>query len=54
MLPNTVARRLEELGYQFEPDHVIDQDHTCVRFVTSWATPPAAVDQFLQDLKNCG
>lgn len=53
VLPNTVAQRLEEMGYQFEPDHVIDADHTCVRFVTSWATPQSAVDEFLRDLKKC-
>lgn len=53
VLPNTVAQRLEEMGYQFEPDHVIDADHTCVRFVTSWATPQSAVDEFLRDLEKC-
>ena len=53
VLPNTVARRLEEMGYQFEPERVIDADHTCVRFVTSWATPQSAVDEFLRDLAEC-
>ena len=53
VLPNTVARRLEEMGYQFEAERVIDAEHTCVRFVTSWATPQAAVDEFLRDLAKC-
>lgn len=53
VLPNTVARQLEEMGYQFEPERVIDAGQTCVRFVTSWATPPSAVDEFLRDLAKC-
>ena len=53
MLPNTVARQLEEMGYQFEEERVIDENHTCVRFVTSWATPQSAVDEFLRDLAAC-
>ena len=53
VLPNTVARQLEEMGYQFETERVVDQNHTCVRFVTSWATPQSAVDQFLKDLAAC-
>ena len=53
VLPNTVARQLEEMGYQFEAERVIDEEHTCVRFVTSWATPQSAVDEFLRDLAKC-
>lgn len=53
VLPNTVARQLEEMGYEFEPERVIDSGHTCVRFVTSWATPQSAVDAFLRDLAAC-
>ena len=53
VLPNTVAQKLEELGYQFEVERVIDEDNTCVRFVTSWATPQSAVDEFLKDLAAC-
>ena len=30
-----------------------DPDHTIVRFVTSWATPESAIDQFLKDLAAC-
>ena len=53
VLPNAVIERLIEIGYSFEDDHVVDADHTCVRFVTSWATPEEAIDQFLKDLKSC-
>ena len=53
VLPNTVVAQLQELGYEFEIDHAEDEAHTCVRFVTSWATPETAVDQFLKDLASC-
>ncbi len=38
VLPNTVVSQLQEKGYEFEVDHPVDAEHTCVRFVTSWAT----------------
>ena len=53
VLPNTVVAALQEKGYEFEVDHPVDDGHTCVRFVTSWATPESAVEQFLQDLADC-
>ena len=53
VLPNTVARQLEALGYAFEAQEPVDDAHTVVRFVTSWATPAEAVDQFLKDLAAC-
>lgn len=53
ILPNAVIKKLLALGYSFEEDHVVDTDHTCVRFVTSWATPETAVEQFLKDLATC-
>ena len=52
VLPNTVIRQLQELGYEFETDRAVGEDHTCIRFVTSWATPEAAVDAFLENLKK--
>ena len=48
VLPNTVSRQLEEMGYQFEPERVVDADHTCVRFVTSWATRPEDIEALRQ------
>ena len=53
VLPNRIIDQLINLGYAFEEDHVVDEAHTCVRFVTSWATPGAAVEQFLKDLAAC-
>lgn len=53
ILPNTVVERLQEMGYEFEIDHAVDDDHTCIRLVTSWATPESAVEKFLKDLKTC-
>lgn len=52
-MPNTVISRLNEMGYEFELNGTIDEDHTSVRFVTSWATPESAIDQFLKDLAAC-
>lgn len=53
VFPNKVVRGLEERGYQFETDHAVDSDHTCIRLVTSWATPESAVEEFLKDLSAC-
>ena len=53
VLPNTVLQQLQDKGYAYELDHVVDDEHTCVRFCTSWATPVEAVDQLLQDLAAC-
>jgi threonine aldolase len=53
VLPNTVVKQLQDMGYEFEIDRAEDETHTCVRFVTSWATPESAVDAFLKDLADC-
>ena len=47
------AEYLQEKGYEFEIDHPVDDDHTCIRLVTSWATPESAVETFLKDLADC-
>ena len=49
----TVLQQLQDKGYAYELDHVVDDAHTCVRFCTSWATPVEAVDQLLKDLAAC-
>ena len=54
VLPNGVVAKLQELGYEFEIDYAVDADHTCIRLVTSWATPETAVEQFLKDLEALG
>ena len=53
VLPNATVQKLQELGYEFEIDHVVDADHTCIRLVTSWATPESAMESFLRDLAAC-
>lgn len=53
VLPNGVIDRLVSMGYEFETDHPVDDGRTCVRFVTSWATPESAVTEFLMDLASC-
>ena len=53
VLPNDVAAKLEAMGYVFEAQEAVDENNTLVRFVTSWATPVEAVDQFLKDLAAC-
>ena len=53
VLPDRVVEQLNAMGYEFEIDHKADETHTCVRFVTSWATPVEAVDRFLADLSTC-
>lgn len=51
ILPNTSIKKLEQ-DYGFYTWAKIDNDHSAVRLVTSWATPESAVDGFIEDLKN--
>ena len=53
VLPNEMVAKLQEMGYEFETDHPVDDSHTCIRLVTSWATPETAVEDFLRDLAGC-
>ena len=53
VLPNETVAKLQEMGYEFETDHPVDDSHTCIRLVTSWATPETAVEDFLRDLAGC-
>lgn len=53
VLPNAVIEKLQAMGYEFEVDHAVDAGHTCIRLVTSWATPQEAVEGFLRDLAAC-
>ena len=45
--------QLREMGYEFEVDGPVDDTHTRIRLVTSWATPETAVEEFLADLALC-
>ena len=49
LLPKGVVNYLKEKGYEFETERS-GEEEDLIRFVTSWATPPAAIDTFLQDL----
>ena len=49
LLPKGVVNYLKEKGYEFETKRS-GEEEDLIRFVTSWATPPAAIDTFLQDL----
>ena len=51
IFPNTLLEPLSQL-YAFEVQKPIDSAHTCVRFVTSWATPEEPIDEFLADLER--
>ena len=53
VLPNQVIAKLQAMGYEFEADRAVDGEHTCIRLVTSWATPEQAVEDFLRDLAAC-
>ena len=49
LLPKGVVNYLKEKGYEFETERS-GEEEDLIRFVTSWATPAAAIDTFLQDL----
>ncbi|MCE1253869.1 MAG: low specificity L-threonine aldolase [Anaerolineae bacterium] len=49
IFPNQVIESLNK-EYRFYTWSKIDADHTSVRLVTSWATPPEAIDRFISDL----
>lgn len=51
ILPNKVLDELQK-KYAYQTWQVMDETHTAVRFVTSWATPKEAVDAFIKDLEN--
>lgn len=51
ILPNDVIEKLRK-DFIFSSQVKIDETHTCVRFVTSWATRPEGVTAFLKELQN--
>lgn len=51
ILPNTVMEALKK-DFLFSTQLVIDEGHTCIRLVTSWATQPEAVTAFLNALEK--
>jgi Threonine aldolase len=51
IFPNDIMEKIRVL-YAFEEQMKIDENHTCIRFVTSWATIEEEVDKFLLFLKE--
>lgn len=53
ILPQSIIKRLRE-KYAFYDWKSIDEDHTAIRLITSWATDEDKVDEFIVDLKDAG
>lgn len=51
ILPNHVMDSLAQ-DFLFSVQEVMDDRHSCIRLVTSWATRPEAVEAFLQKLRE--
>jgi len=51
ILPNALIEQLHK-SYEFMLWQAVDDEHSIVRIVTSWATPEEKVEQFINDLKN--
>lgn len=50
VLPNALIETLSH-DFSYEVWSKVDDDHTCIRLVTSWATTEEAVDAFLQAVR---
>lgn len=50
ILPNNLIAKLET-KFDFYPWRKVDNDHTSIRLVTSWATDEKAVDEFIEYLQ---
>ncbi len=51
ILPINTIEKLEE-KYSFHRWEEIDEDHSAIRLVTSWATKEEMVEEFIKDLKD--
>lgn len=51
IMPNQVIAELAK-DYSFEIQRKVDENHSLIRLVTSWATQESAVDEFIEDLKR--
>ena len=49
ILDHRIIQQLEQ-KFLFHTEKVIDEAHTCIRLVTSWATKESYVEDFLKDL----
>jgi threonine aldolase len=50
ILPDSIIERLKEY-YEFYIWSRVDESHSCIRLVTSWATPREVVEEFARMLK---
>lgn len=50
ILPNALIEKLQQM-YGFYQWCKVDETRSAIRLVTSWATPAARVDEFLQDMR---
>jgi threonine aldolase len=48
---NKIIEELEK-EYEFELQHQVDEEHSCIRFVTSWATTTESVNYFIRYLRE--
>lgn len=51
IFPNQVIKELSK-EFSFNVMDTIDQNHTCIRLVTSWATKKEQVEQFIKKIKE--
>ncbi|NDV79773.1 low specificity L-threonine aldolase [Dysgonomonas sp. 511] len=51
ILPNKLVAALHQ-NYEFLDWQTVDNQHTAIRFITSWATPEEAVDECIEDLSR--
>jgi len=51
ILPNSLIRELQK-NYSFVVWGKVDQDHSTIRLVTSWATKEEAVQEFIEEIKK--
>ncbi len=51
ILPNVLIAKINQ-SYLTSPERIIDDEHTCIRFCTSWATKEEDVRRFVKDFKK--
>lgn len=51
VLPNQMVKHMQD-DYGCLLWNIIDEDHSAVRFITSWATPEEVVEKFISTLKE--
>lgn len=49
VLTNELAEKLAE-NFIYEFDHIVDEEHVCVRFCTSWSSSEDDIDQLIKSI----